>query len=127
MAVSLVMHGCQQLMLQANASPHDDLHSVDSYLELADAIVAIDETGHVSFKNKRMKEFLQAFWIRRIDTSHTTIFGACLAQIETDKIDAMDRGFPDESPVAYKNSVFSDYASQRWQEHLCRAEMPKLL
>lgn len=68
-AVSLVMHGRQQLMLQANASPHDDLHSVDSCLELADAIVAIDETGHVGFKNKRMKEFLQAFWIRGIDTA----------------------------------------------------------
>lgn len=122
-AVSLVMHYRQRLRVQANADPKDGLLSTDRYLDLADAVMTIDETGHVGFRNKCMGEFLHTFWIRGIDTSHKTISRACLAQIETNKIDATNSAVPDESLSMYKNSAFSEYASQHEQEHRCRAEM----
>lgn len=123
-AVSLVVHWRQQFMVRPKADPTDVLLSTDRYLDLADAVVVNDESGHVLFRNKRMEEFLHTFWIRGIDASHKTISGACLAQIEMDKIDASNRAVPDEFSSVYKNSAFSDYASQHEQEHFRRAQMP---
>lgn len=84
-------------------------------LSVSNQMMVENSNGVVDFVNSRMKDFLQTFHIRGIDTSHKTIANICKMQHDLDNSNV-------QQTLAFEanlhvNSAFSGYADKYWRMH----------
>lgn len=121
-AVSVVMASYQKFRQEGGDGKDLQQTSTNDWFQTANALLEVDESGFVCFKVPSMKDFLRAFWVRGIDSSHKTIATACLTQTAIDKPGEPDDSRKDPSTLAYRCSAFSPYASQHCELHVRKAE-----